>query len=127
MSHLLRVDLVVLGVRSHKPDVDHPIGVVDPHHEPVVVALDVEHHAVVADDARASVLLLDLRGGIPILLLDLAVPREQRLFRVSVLLPKLAESFLRDDPHALCTSVPFSSKALCSQNDTKSILDPYGR
>src|ERR1700675_3507641 len=125
-SLLLRVNPVVLGVRAHEPDVDHPIRVVDLHHEPVSVAPDVEHHTVVADDARGPVLRLDLRGGIPILLLDFAVPREKGLLHVRVQLPELAEGRSRHDPHGRSYIGPiyFSSRMIpkCTLVDMRSIL-----
>src|SRR2546425_11689613 len=119
MSHLLRVDLVVLSVRADEADVDHPVRVVDLHHESVIVALDVEHHSVVTDDARCSVLRLDLRGVVPILLLDFAVPREKRLLRVRVQLPELPEWPFRDDPHNRSYIGPISFSSTMVPNSTQ--------
>src|SRR5437867_3758170 len=100
MSHLLRVDRIVLSVRADKSDVDHAVRVVDLHHEPVVVALDVEHHAVVTNDARAAVLRLDLGRSLPVLLFDFPVPRKKGFLRVRISLPELPERLFSDDPHA---------------------------
>src|SRR2546427_4923797 len=119
MSHLLRVDLVVLSVRADEADVDQPVRVVDLHHESVIVALDVEHHSVVTDDARCSVLRLDLRGVVPILLLDFAVPREKRLLRVRVQLPELPEWPFRDDPHSRSYIGPISFSSTMVPNSTQ--------
>src|SRR3546814_1159986 len=67
MSHLLHVDRVVLGVRAHETDVNHAVRIVDLHHQPVVVAFDVEHRSVTTNDACAAVLRLDLGRGVPVL------------------------------------------------------------
>src|SRR5262245_30651958 len=99
MSHLLRVDPVVLGVRTHEPDVDDAIREVNLRREPVVVDLHVEDHAVAADYTIAPVLCLDLRRSIPMPLFDFAVPRQQRLLRCWLQLPEFAESPFRHDPH----------------------------
>src|SRR5258705_2448423 len=125
MSHLLRVDPVVLGVRSHESDVDDPIRIVDLHHQPIVVALDVEHHAVAGDDARCPVLRLDLCGSIPVLLHNFAVPCEKRLLRVRVSLPKLSERLFRDDPHGKSYIAPIShaSRVVPKLHGVKNKLD----
>jgi hypothetical protein len=31
-------------MRADEPDVDHAIGIVDPHHYPILVAGDIEYH-----------------------------------------------------------------------------------
>src|SRR6266403_868608 len=53
ISDLPDVDLIVFLVRPDEAHEDHLKLVVDPDHEPVVVALDVENHAV-ADNAGAA-------------------------------------------------------------------------
>src|SRR5882762_10227483 len=60
ISDLPDVDLIVFLVRPDEAHVRHLKLVVDPDHEPVVVALDVEDHAV-ADNARVAVLPLYVR------------------------------------------------------------------
>jgi hypothetical protein len=47
MLHLLCVDLVVFHMRTDKPHIDHPIWIIDTHHEPIVIALDVENSSVI--------------------------------------------------------------------------------
>jgi hypothetical protein len=37
-SDFLCVDHVILSVRSNEADVNNPIGIVDPYHQPVLVA-----------------------------------------------------------------------------------------
>jgi hypothetical protein len=46
-SNLLCVDQVVLSVRSDEMDVNDPIGAVNPHHNPILVAGKIEHYAAV--------------------------------------------------------------------------------
>src|SRR5450759_1675532 len=53
-SNLLCVDPVILSVGADEADVHHAIGVVDPHHQPVLVARDVEHRPSVPEDAGAD-------------------------------------------------------------------------
>jgi hypothetical protein len=38
----------------NESDVDYPIGVVDPHHDPIFIARDVKHHSVVLENACAA-------------------------------------------------------------------------
>jgi hypothetical protein len=51
-SNGLGVDHVILTVGTDESDVDNPIRIVDPHHDPVLVAGDIEHCAAVLEDAR---------------------------------------------------------------------------
>jgi hypothetical protein len=53
-SDFLCVDHVILSVRSSEADVNDPIGIVDPHHQPVLVARNIEHHAAVLEETRAA-------------------------------------------------------------------------
>ena len=53
-SNALCVDRVVLSVRSNETDVDDPIRIVNPHHDPILVAREVEYHTAVLEDARAA-------------------------------------------------------------------------
>jgi hypothetical protein len=41
------------AVRSDEPNVDDPIGVIDPHHDAILIAGDVEHHTAIPEDAGA--------------------------------------------------------------------------
>ncbi len=76
------------GMGAGETHVDDTRRITDPHHEPTVVALDVEDHPVAANDSGAVVLLLHLRGRIPILLQTLAIPGEQRFLGIRMPLPK---------------------------------------
>ena len=94
-----------------RPDELHPD---DPHlglhidHQPVLVAAHVEHHAVVAADARVGVLMLDVLRPAPLRLDGLFVPAVQRASRSGTAgaLPELLQGALGDDPH-LCQRLPF--------------------
>lgn len=91
---------------AHETHVDDPVRVVDLHHEPVVIALDVEDHPIARDDAGASVLGLHLGRRIPIFLLDFPIPGEKWLSSIGMPLPKLPERPLRDDPHLSVYTAP---------------------
>jgi hypothetical protein len=54
LSNLLRIDGVVLLVRADEAGVHDPIGVIDPHDDTVLVATDIEDHAVIPEDARVA-------------------------------------------------------------------------
>src|SRR5690349_14234743 len=99
MSHLLDVDGVMFRVGAHETDVDHAVGVVGLHNQPVIIALDVEHDPVVPRDARIPILRFNLSWSIPVLFFDLSVPSQKRLLRVGMALPKRPESLLGYDPH----------------------------
>jgi hypothetical protein len=45
----LCIDLVVLPVRADEPDIDDAIRIIDPHHDAILVAGDVEHRATVSE------------------------------------------------------------------------------
>ncbi len=49
-----RWSIVILSMRPDEADVDHPIRVVDPDHQPVLVSRDVEHNAAVSENARMA-------------------------------------------------------------------------
>src|SRR2546425_908677 len=99
MSYLLDVNRIVFCMRAHKADVDHSVRIVDLHYKPVVVALNVEHNTVIANDARAAVLRLDLSWGIPVFSFHLPVPSQEWLLGIGVNLPEPSEHLLGDDPH----------------------------
>ena len=52
-------------MRTHGAYVDDPVREIDCHYEPVGIALDVEDHPVVANDARVAVHLLQAGRRIP--------------------------------------------------------------
>src|SRR5437773_909410 len=112
MSHLLDVNRIVFCMCAHKTDVDHSVWIVDLHYKPVVVALNVEHNTVIANDACAAVLRLDLSWSIPVFLLHLPVPSQERLLGIGVTLPELSERLLGNDPHGKYRLFPFRAPFL---------------
>jgi hypothetical protein len=60
-SNLLRVDSVVLAVRTDKADVDDPIGIIDPDDNAIFITTYVEHNAPIFEYARSGNDPLDLR------------------------------------------------------------------
>src|SRR5437588_18312 len=102
-SDSLYVDSVVLGVRAKEADVDHPISVVDPYHQPILVPCDVEHHPVIPEDTRIPKVGLDGGRRRPIRLQRVSVPGQDRFLRVRVTrlrLPERLERGKSDDPHS---------------------------
>src|SRR5271163_4403396 len=125
MSHLLDVNRVVFCMRTHKADVDHSVRIIDFHHESVIVALNVEHNTVIAHDARAAVLRLDLRRCVPVLSLNFPVPVEKRIFSFVMTLPELTQPLLGNYPHVKYKLFPERTQVQCSQNYRKSRAGYY--
>jgi hypothetical protein len=50
----LCIDPIVLPVRADEPHIDDSIGIIDPHHNAILVAGDVEHRTTVLENARAA-------------------------------------------------------------------------
>src|SRR6266545_1652309 len=93
------IDSVVLAMRADEPDEHHAPVVVHRYDETIVVALDVENHAVVRDEARVPVRGLDIGGRAPIGAAGQRVPGAQRDFGVAMRLPEIPQRAQRDDPH----------------------------
>ena len=60
------IDPVVLPVRADEPNIDDAIRIIDPHHNAILVAGDVEHRATAAESARAADGSLQVRWRRPI-------------------------------------------------------------
>jgi hypothetical protein len=91
-------------VRPDEADV-HDLGVViNFHHEPVLVSADVEHHTITFQYARATVLLLDVDGGVPVRLPGLMKPGLQARFGIRVPRGKLSQLFSGNDMHTIVCS-----------------------
>ena len=98
----LRIDPIVLPVRSDKPDIDDAVGIVDPNHNTILVTGDIENRAAIIEDARAADGSLQLRRRRPISTPDLLVPSHYRLARVCVCGTSVQEGLKRasrNDPH----------------------------
>ena len=65
MLHYGGVDPVVLGVGADELDVDRLKPVGNSGNQPIIAALDVEHDAIVADEAGTGVLVLDVLWSLP--------------------------------------------------------------
>ena len=100
----LCIDLVVLPVRADEPDIDDAIRIIDPHHDAILVAGDVEHRATVVENARVADVSLHVRRRRPIGSSNLPVPGQQRLTRISIRGTSADEGFERaerNDPHGM--------------------------
>lgn len=74
----LKILLVVLSVRSNPFDQYNSVLVPRLHHQPIGVALDVENHPVVRQEAGARVPILDVLRPSPMRALNLNPPRVER-------------------------------------------------
>jgi hypothetical protein len=91
MLHLGHVDPVVLGVRAEELDEHDLRRIVDRHDQPVGVPLDVEHDALVADDARGPVPAPNMVRPTPLRTLDLLEPDLERVLSVAILGPGMLQ------------------------------------
>lgn len=78
LTSSLKILFVVLGVRSNPLDQYNSILVPRLHRQPIGVALDVEDHPVVRQEAGARVPVLDVLRPGPLRTLDLNPPRVER-------------------------------------------------
>lgn len=101
ITDALRVDAVVLRMRPDEPRPDDPRLVLHFDYQPVLAAAHVEHDTVVAADARAGVLVLDVLRTAPFRLEGLFVPAAQRAscIRATRALPEPLQAASGDDSH----------------------------
>src|SRR5215813_7033492 len=99
MSHLLNVDLVVLRVRPDKTHIDDPVGIVNLHNKPIIVALNVKYNSILPYETCAPITHLDLYWAFPIRFFRFAIPRQQRFFGARMTFPEGAQRALSDNPH----------------------------
>src|SRR5450759_759110 len=78
------LDPVVLPVRADEPDIDDAIGIIDPHHDAILVAGNDELHTTVVEDACTADGSLYIRRRRPVGPPYLPVPRHQWFARVSM-------------------------------------------
>jgi len=60
------VSLIVFGVGTDKSDIHNPVGIVDPHHQPVFVTGNVKYDPAILEDAGIPEVLFYLCGGCPV-------------------------------------------------------------
>ena len=108
-SDSLCVDAVVLLMRAQEADVEHSVGSIYPHDQPVFVAADVEDDPSVFQDAGVAKLPFYILGCRPVGLDRFAIPRHRRPLGVPVFRPAGPERFEGrhgDDAHE-GTVVPY--------------------
>jgi len=89
-------------MRANEPYVDDAIRVVDPRHDAILVAGDIEHHAAVLEDAGRPNVAFDVRRCGPVGRFDLLVPRHHGIARFGIgraAVEEGPERSERDDPH----------------------------
>src|SRR5208282_1117390 len=104
VSNRLRVDPIVLSVRTDESYIDNAIGIVDPHHDSVLVTRDVEHRSTVLQDTCVADIALNVCRSCPVELTHLLIPRESRLASVRVLWVAIEEPLKgsqSDDAHSV--------------------------
>jgi hypothetical protein len=69
------------------------------HHQPIVIALDVEHHPAIFQNAGIAILRLDVSGRSLFSFVGFIHPCSQRLFRVRVTHPEVTKGFNGDHVH----------------------------
>jgi hypothetical protein len=90
------VDFVVFGVRTDELDVDGLEAECDGNDESELVALEVEHYAIAADEACAAVSVPDVLGCFPGRLFCFLQPGLQRGSRCRMALAKLAQILYKE-------------------------------
>src|SRR5262245_2801056 len=89
-------------MRADEADVDHAIRIVDPNHDAIFVAGDVEHDAAILEDTCAADSLFYIGRVRPVCSQDLPVPRHEWVARVRIAGAsgeECLERAERDDPH----------------------------
>jgi hypothetical protein len=89
---------------------------------PLFVAADIENDPSPFENARASILVLDLLRILPDSPLRLVVPRFELLLAIWVFLPEMRKRAPRDDSHSIehATLFPFACQDNISQFGNKS-------
>ena len=98
-SNYLYVDLVVLGVGTHEPNVNDPEFVVSANDKSIFVSTNVEDDSVSLGETGMPIPPFDVIRAFPSSLRSFPVPRFQGLFRWSMLLPECFQCASRDDSH----------------------------
>src|SRR5258706_1710004 len=81
----LRVDSIILFVRTDESYVNDAIGEVDPHNDSILVSRDVEDHSTVLQDTGAADISFHVCGRSPVCPKNLLIPRQNRLASVAEL------------------------------------------
>ena len=95
----LRVDGIVLLMRSDELDKQDALAEQDLADEPVFIPANVEDGSSPLENARAAILSLDVLRRLPGCSLGLMVPGPELLLTVRVLPPEEHEPAPRDHPH----------------------------
>src|SRR6185437_8869055 len=99
-SYRVRIDLIVVAMRTDELHQHAPITISDVNHEAKLVAADIEDHAIVGDEIDiAPEHLFHIRWPRPLGGRNHAIPRAQRLLRGRMALPELAQRSPRNDLH----------------------------
>ena len=86
--YLRSINLVVFLVCPDKSNIHGPVLVLDGYDDTVLVALDVEDHAIIGNETCIAIDRFDVGWRFPGGLFDIVIPGPQRLFGVGVLFPE---------------------------------------
>ena len=89
-------------MRANEPYVDDAIWVVDPHHDAILVASDIEYRAAVLEDAGRANVAFDVRRRRPLGRFDLPVPRHHGIARFGIRGTPVAEGLERTESDHAC-------------------------
>src|SRR2546423_247748 len=103
--HCLHIDFIVSSMGAEPLNIDDLRPIMNRYDQPVVIAFDVEHHAVRANDACSRVGPYYVRGTRPVRTLDFMKPSIEGGLHRLLLSPsfqrfdKKAKGLSRDDSH----------------------------
>src|SRR5882672_4393787 len=104
VSDRLRVDPIILAVRTDESYVDNAVGIVDPHRDSILVPRDVEDRSTVFQNACVADIALDVCRGRPVGLPNLLIPRQcgfPSLGELRVAVEKRLQRSKSDDTHCV--------------------------
>ncbi len=98
----LGVDPVILSMGADEPDINHPVGVVDPDYQTILVSRQIKHHSAIFENTGRGEVTPEVGRCSPICLQSVIVSGERRLFSVLVfrmILPKSLQGRQGDHSH----------------------------
>jgi len=93
------VNLVICAMRSDKTNVDEAELILNRHNQSILIALDIEDHAIIAYDAGIAINSFNICRTFPLGLFGIVIPRLQRRLAVRVSFPKVAECLQGNGAH----------------------------
>src|SRR3989304_2194641 len=98
-SNRLGIDVIIIPMGTDKTYEHDAMLLRDGYNQAIAVALHVEHHAVLPDDAGIAIGILDIRRGSPRRPSGIGIPCFQRGLCVRMPFPELAQGTQSDHAH----------------------------